>query len=78
MKTLPVLCERLAEKHPVLVRNLTPPMLVGQELDWRVVKVIVPGLQPLHGDERFAHLGGRLWSPRGLGDWSELPPHPFP
>jgi thiazole/oxazole-forming peptide maturase SagD family component len=77
-ENLPVLCERLIEKHPVLVRNLTPPMLVGQRLDWRVVKVIVPGLQPLHGDERFAHLGGHLWLPRGLGEWSKVPPHPFP
>jgi ribosomal protein S12 methylthiotransferase accessory factor len=76
-ESLPILCERLKE-HSVLVRNLTPPMLAGQGLDWRVVKVVVPGLQPLHGDERFAHLGGRLWSPRGVEAWSEAPPHPFP
>jgi ribosomal protein S12 methylthiotransferase accessory factor YcaO len=74
---LQLLCERL-QQHPVLVRNLTPPMLIEQGLDWRVVKVIVPGLQPLHGDERFAHLGGRLWLPRGPEDWSKAPPHPFP
>jgi hypothetical protein len=77
-ENIDALCERLPKTHPVLVRNLTPPMLVGQGLDWRVVKVIVPGLQPLHGDERFAHLGGQLWLPRGLGEWSEAPPHPFP
>jgi hypothetical protein len=39
---------------------------------------VVPGLQPLHGDHRFPHLGGRLWSPHGLADWAAMPPHPFP
>ena len=77
-ESLAVLCERLRESSPVLVRNLTPPMLVGKGLDWRVVKVVVPGLQPLHGDDRFAHLGGPLWLPRALEEWSEAPPHPFP
>jgi ribosomal protein S12 methylthiotransferase accessory factor len=77
-ESLPVLCERLKEISPVLVRNLTPSMLAGKEKGWQIVKVIVPGMQPLHGDERFAHLGGPLWSPRGLGEWSEAPPHPFP
>jgi ribosomal protein S12 methylthiotransferase accessory factor len=76
-ETLACLCEQLGESHPPLVRNLTPPMLVGQGLAWRVVKVVVPGLQPLHGDDRFAHLGGPIWSPRGLAEWSQLPPHPF-
>ena len=64
-ESLALLCERLRGLSPVLVRNLTPPMLVGKGLDWRVAKVIVPGLQPLHGDDRFAHLGGPLWLPRG-------------
>lgn len=77
-ESLPILCERLKEMSPVLVRNLTPPMLAGQGLDWQVVKVIVPGLQPLHGNDRFAHLGGELWSPRGLAEWKDAPPHPFP
>jgi thiazole/oxazole-forming peptide maturase SagD family component len=77
-ESLALLCERLSPSSAVLVRNLTPPMLVGDGLDWRVVKVIVPGLQPLHGDDRFAHLGGQLWLPRGLAEWSETPPHPFP
>jgi len=77
-ESLARLCERLSESSPVLVRNLTPPMLIGKALDWRVVKVIVPGLQPLHGDDRFAHLGGHLWLPRGLDEWREAAPHPFP
>src|SRR5439155_979810 len=75
---LAVLCERLRNSSPVLVRNLTSPMLAGKGLDWRVVKVTVPGLQPLHADDRFAHLGGQLWLPRALEEWSEAPPHPFP
>jgi len=77
-ENLSVLCERLAPLGPVLARHLTPPMVLGQGLDWRVTKVIVPGLQPLHGDDRFAHLGGRLWSPRSLDEWIKTPPHPFP
>jgi thiazole/oxazole-forming peptide maturase SagD family component len=77
-ENLPALCTLISESYPVLVRNLTPPMLAEQGLDWRVVKVVVPGLQPLHGDERFAHLGGRLGLLRGLQEWSKMPPHPFP
>jgi ribosomal protein S12 methylthiotransferase accessory factor YcaO len=77
-ENLSVLCERLASLGPVLVRNLTPPILLGHGLDWRVAKVIVPGLQPLHGDERFAHLGGHLWSQRPLDEWNKMPSHPFP
>lgn len=78
VESLALLCERLGETFPVLVRNLTPPMLTGEGMDWRVVKVIVPGLQPLHGDDRFAHLGGQLWLTRGLEEWRGVPPHPFP
>jgi len=76
-ESLPVLCARLKER-PVLVRNLMPPMLAAQGLDWRVAKVVVPGLQPLHGDDRFAHLGGPLWLPRSLDEWNAMPTHPFP
>ena len=77
-ESLPVLCERIKKMSPVLVRNLTPPMLRGKKMDWQVIKVIVPGLQPLHGDDGFAHLGGPLWLPRGLQEWNDISPHPFP
>jgi ribosomal protein S12 methylthiotransferase accessory factor len=77
-ETLQLLSERVGRTSSVLVRNLTPPVLVGQGLEWRVVKVVVPGLQPLHGDDHFAHLGGALWLPRSLKDWTHEPPHPFP
>jgi thiazole/oxazole-forming peptide maturase SagD family component len=77
-ESLSVLSERLGSNRPVLFRNLTPPGIAQEIRDWVVLKVLVPGLQPLHGDDYFAHLGGPLWAPRGLGDWAGVPPHPFP
>jgi ribosomal protein S12 methylthiotransferase accessory factor len=72
------LIERLGPERPVLFRNLTPPALAEGPRDWYVLRVLVPGLQPLHGDHRLPFLGGPLWAPRGLADWSRMPPHPFP
>jgi len=43
-----------------------------------VLKVVVPGLQPMHGDHLLPFLGGPLWAPRRLADWQTMPPHPFP
>ena len=57
---------------------MTPPALSQEGLDWHVIRVVVPGLQPLHGSHRLAHLGGDLWAPRGLNEWASHPPHPFP
>jgi hypothetical protein len=62
----------------VLFRSMTPPALATEGLGWHVLRVVVPGLQPLHGDHRLPHLGGPLWAPRGLADWNEMPPHPMP
>ena len=55
---------------------------------FRVARVIIPGLQPLHGDHNFRFLGGeRLYqAPRLMGlreaDTTEEDinpwPHPFP
>jgi ribosomal protein S12 methylthiotransferase accessory factor len=79
--------DALTEKgFDVLVVDLTTRDV--EEVGFRVVRVIVPGLQPLHGDHRFPFLGGRrLYEvPRilgytaqdteeeGLSRW----PHPFP
>jgi ribosomal protein S12 methylthiotransferase accessory factor YcaO len=75
---LATLCTGLGSERPVLVRHFTPLALARERLDWHVVRVVVPGLQPLHGHHDFAHLGGPLWHPRGLAAWSALPPHPFP
>ena len=78
VEDLPVLLERLGPDRPVLFRSMTPPALAAEVGGWCVLKVIVPGLQPLHGDRRSAHLGGPLWAPRGLSEWERTPPHPFP
>jgi ribosomal protein S12 methylthiotransferase accessory factor len=69
---------RLGPEHPVLFRNLTPPAVAQGPGDWYVLRVLVPGLQPMHGDHRLPFLGGPLWRPRSLADWSRIPPHPFP
>jgi ribosomal protein S12 methylthiotransferase accessory factor len=72
------LVERLGPSRPVLFRLMTPPGIAAEVPEWYVLKVIVPGLQPLHGSHRFPHLGGPLWAPRGLAEWATMPPHPFP
>lgn len=70
----------------VLVVDLTTRDVAA--MGFRVVRVLIPGLQPLHGDHRFRFLGGkRLYQvPRTLGyteqDTTEQQlwpwPHPFP
>lgn len=72
------LLDRLGADRPALFRVLTPPALPAEGLDWVVARVLVPGLQPLHGHHALPFLGGPLWSPRGLADWRDIPPHPFP
>lgn len=76
-ETFAHLREKLGAKHPILFRLMTPPSINQQIEGWHVIKVIIPGLQPLHGDHRLPHLGGKLWSPRTLADWGKIPPHPF-
>ena len=75
---LPRLIERLGPEHPVLFRNLTPPAVAEWPGDWYVLRALVPGLQPMHGDHRLPFLGGPLWEGRSLSDWWRTPPHPFP
>jgi ribosomal protein S12 methylthiotransferase accessory factor len=72
------LIERLGPGRPVLFRNVTPTGISRQEGSWYVLRILVPGLQPLHGNDQFAHLGGPLWKPRTLAEWQRIPPHPFP
>ncbi len=76
-ETLSVLTGRLGATRPVLFRLLTPPGIVAEEPGWIVLRVIVPGLQPMHGDHLFPFLGGPLWK-RGIEEWARMPPHPFP
>jgi ribosomal protein S12 methylthiotransferase accessory factor len=73
---LPSLRERLGRKRPVLVRIMTPPLIAQEFRDWLVLRVVVPGLQPLHGNHRWPHLGGALWG-RPVREWAGMPPHPF-
>jgi ribosomal protein S12 methylthiotransferase accessory factor len=73
-----VLVKRLGPDRQVLFRNMSPPGIVAEMSEWYVLRVIVPGLQPLHGNHALAHLGGSLWSGRILADWGAMPPHPFP
>jgi ribosomal protein S12 methylthiotransferase accessory factor len=72
----PVLAERL--RRPVLFRLLTPPALSAERLGWVVLRVLVPGLQPLHGHHGYPFLGGPLWAPRRADEWRTMRPHPFP
>src|SRR4029077_18523411 len=62
----PVLPERLGPGRRVLFRQLTPPPLAAEGLGWVVLRVLVPGLQPLHGHHGFPFLGGPLWAPRPI------------
>jgi ribosomal protein S12 methylthiotransferase accessory factor len=77
-ETVRYLSDRLGKDRPVLFRVMTPPGIAQEFSDWHVLKVVVPGLQPLHGTHEFPHLGGELWKPRGLADWQSMPPHPIP
>ncbi len=76
--TIAYLIERLGPERPVLFRSMTPPALASENLGWHVSRVVVPGLQPMHGHHGLPHLGGPLWLPRGGADWRTMPPHPFP
>lgn len=71
------LLERLGPQHPVLVRAMTPPNVATAGEGWYVLKVLVVGLQPLHGNHALAHLGGPLWAPRSVAEFAQSLPHPF-
>ncbi len=75
-ENLNILAEKLGPSRPILFRNMTPTN-IDQTANWQVLKVAVPGLQPLHGNHNWPHLGGKLWGARNLEDWSKILPHPF-
>ena len=77
VETLRDLQTKLGADRPILYRNLTPPGLATPPFDWLVLRVVIPGLQPLHGDHRLPFLGGAMWRPRACREWAEVPPHPF-
>jgi ribosomal protein S12 methylthiotransferase accessory factor len=68
---------KLGPLRPILFRNITPPILPDESPPWIVLRVLIPGLQPLHGDHRLPFLGGPLWNARLLAVWAAMPPHPF-
>jgi ribosomal protein S12 methylthiotransferase accessory factor len=74
---LAALVRRLGEARPPLFRLMTPPALAQHGLDWVVVRVMIPGLQPMHGDHALPFLGGPCWGGRPLAAWATIPPHPF-
>jgi len=76
VETAGLLRERLGPERPVLFRLLTPPAIAQEHPDWIVLRVVVPGLQPLHGHDAWPHLGGPLWK-GSPDDWRSMPPHPF-
>lgn len=78
IEDLATLLRRLGPDRAPLFRLMTPPGVAALAPRWRVVKVVVPGLQPMHGHHDLPALGGPLWAPRGLDGWRAMLPHPFP
>ncbi len=82
---LSIVVDRLSRRgYQVIVVNCSVPMI--QDLGLHVVKVLIPGLQPVHAGHRYAALGGeRLYQvPRLMGlarrdrNRGELNPWPHP
>lgn len=74
-ETLATTCARLGPERAPMFRVMTPPAFADR--DWCVVRVIIPGLQAMHGDHALPFLGGPAWGDRPLAAWHDLPPHPF-
>ncbi|HEY0195011.1 MAG TPA: hypothetical protein VGC42_28050, partial [Kofleriaceae bacterium] len=74
-ESLRALLRRLGDRHAPVFRLMTPPAM--HDLGWVVVRVILPGLQPLHGDHALPFLGGPAWGDRPVAAYAEIPPHPF-
>lgn len=77
-ETLPILADRLGASKPILWRLVGHPWVKDMGKEAIVVRVVVPGLQPLHGQHTLPHLGGAVWGTRNLQDYGLIPPHPFP
>ena len=76
-ESLASLGARLGPDRVPLFRVMTPPAFAVRALEWCVVRVIVPGLQPMHGDHALPFLGGPAWGDRPIAAWADVPPHPF-
>lgn len=77
IEPLGALLERLGAAHAPAFRLVTPPAVPALAPGLRVVKVVIPGLVPLHGDHRLAHLGASQWRDAPYSRWIAHPPHPF-
>ena len=77
-ESLTTLLRKLGPDHAPLVRLVTPARVARHAPGWVVVRVVAPGLTPLHGDHALAHLASPLWRGRPLSAWAAHPPHPFP
>lgn len=75
---LPELRARLGPARPILFRIMTPPSIAQTMPDWMVLRVVIPGLQPIHGHHALPHLGGQLWGTAPPSAYDSLPPHPMP
>ena len=76
-ENLLAISDRLGPSRPILYRLTTPSMISALDPTWHVVKVVIPGLQPMHGAHQLPFLGGPHWAGRSWDDWSTITPHPF-
>lgn len=77
VEPLAALAERLGPARRPAFRLATPASVSALAPGFVVVKVVVPGLAPLHGDHRLAHLGAPRWRDAPYARWIAYPPHPF-
>lgn len=77
-ETFETLVRRLGPERPVLVRLMTPALVARELPGWIVVRVLVPGLTPLHGAHALAHLASPAYGGRSFAAHRASPPHPFP
>jgi len=76
-QALAALVRRLGDARAPVFRLMTPPALAHHDDAWVVVRVMIPGLQPMHGDHSLPFLGGPAWGGRPLAEWTTIAPHPF-
>lgn len=77
-ETFETLVRRLGPERPVLLRLMTPSLVSRELPGWVVVRVLVPGLTPLHGAHALAHLASPAYGGRSFAAHRASPPHPFP